>query len=253
MIFNNIRQGLKTFGGIIVKNSPSILTGFGCAGVFGTALLTGRATLKADELIKMEEEYLHDKLSTPEVIKLTWKCFIPPIAMGAVSISCIIGANSINSSRNAALAALYSLSETALHEYKEQVAQEIGRNKELRIRDNVAQNRVTNNPVGDRTVIITGNGNVLCYDVLCDRYFRSSQEKIRQKVLELNEDLRNEMWLDLNDFYYAIGLPYSKLGRKVGFDMNKGYIKVDFSATLTEEGEPCLSVDATVYPKDEDR
>lgn len=250
MIFNNIRQGLKTFGGIIVKNSPSILTGFGCAGVFGTAVLAGVATLKANELIKMEEEYLQEELSTPEMVKLTWKCFIAPTVMGAVTVSCIIGANSINSSRNAALAALYSLSETALHEYKDQVAQEIGRNRELKIRDDIAQNRVTNNPVGDRTVIITGNGDVLCYDVLCDRYFKSSSEKIRQQVLELNEALERERWLDLNEFYYAVGLPNSKLGYSCGFDKNKGLIMVTYSGTLTPDGQPCLSIEPKVYPKD---
>lgn len=249
MTLNSVRQGVKAFGKIIYKNSPAILTGFGCAGVLGTALLTGRATLRADELIKAEEEYLHDTLSAPEIIKLTWKCFVPPVAMGAISISCIIGANSINSSRNAALAALYSLSETALHEYKEQVAQEIGRNRELKIRDDIAQNRVTNNPVGDKTIIITGNGDVLCYDVLCDRYFKSSSEKIRQQVLDLNEALRTDMWLDLNDFYYAIGLPYSKIGKNVGFDMDKGYITVKYTGTLTPDGQPCLSVEPKVYPR----
>ena len=111
---------------------------------------------------------------------------------------------------NAALAALYSLSETAFREYKEKVVEEIGRNKELKVRDSIAQDRVTTNPVGDRTIIFTGNGEVLCYDALCDRYFKSSAEKIRQQVLELNEDLRNDMWLDLNDLYYAIGLPSTK-------------------------------------------
>ena len=108
--------------------------------------------------------------------------------MGAVSISCIIGANSINSSRNAALAALYSLS------LNMSIRSKLHR-RSVEIRNfvfNVAQNRV-NKLAGDRTGYHTGNGNVLCYDVLCDRYFRSSQEKIRQKVLELNEDLRNDV------------------------------------------------------------
>lgn len=249
MNFKSAQQGLKTLGKVISKNGPSILTGIGCGGVLGTAFLTGRATLKADGLIKMEEEYLNEQLSASEIFKLTWKCFVPPITMGAISISCILGANSINTSRNAALAALYSLSETAFHEYKDKVVQEIGRNKELKVRDGIAQDRVMNNPIGDRTVIITGNGNVLCYDVLCDRYFRSSAEKIRQQVLELDEALRTEMWLDLNDFYYAIGLKNSKLGSTCGFDMNKGYIHIDYSSTLSPEGEPCLAIDPTTYPK----
>jgi len=245
MDFSGVQKGLKNLGGVVSRNSPAILTGLGCAGVLGTAILTGRATLKASEILKMED----DQLPTVDVVKLTWKVFVPPVLMGATSIACIIGANSINSSRNAALAALYSLSETAFREYKDKVVEEIGRNKELKIRDNIAQDRVINNPVGDRTIIITGNGDTLCYDILSDRYFKSSAEKIRQQVLELNEDLRTEMWMDLNDLYYAIGLPSNKLGQQVGFDMDKGYIKIDYSSQLTPEGQPCLTIDTTVYPR----
>ena len=247
MNLSRVQQGVKNLGGVISRNSPAILTGLGCAGVLTTAILTGRATLRASEILKMEAP--DEQLPATEIVKLTWKVFIPPVLVGASSIACIIGANTINTHRNAALAALYSLSETAFREYKEKVVEEIGRNKELKVRDSIAQDRVTTNPVGDRTIIFTGNGEVLCYDALCDRYFKSSAEKIRQQVLELNEDLRNEMWLDLNDLYYAIGLPSTKLGNQVGFDIDKGYIQVDYTGTLTPEGQPCLSIDMTVYPK----
>ena len=247
MNLSRVQQGVKNLGGVISRNSPAILTGLGCAGVLTTAILTGRATLRASEILKMEAP--NEQLPPTEIVKLTWKVFIPPVLVGASSIACIIGANTINTHRNAALAALYSLSETAFREYKEKTVEEIGRNKELKVRDSIAQDRVTTNPVGDRTIIFTGNGEVLCYDALCDRYFKSSAEKIRQQVLELNEDLRNEMWLDLNDLYYAIGLPSTKLGSQVGFDIDKGYIQVDYTGTLTPEGQPCLSIDMTVYPK----
>ena len=247
MNLSRVQQGVKNLGGVISRNSPAILTGLGCAGVLTTAILTGRATLRASEILKMETP--DEQLPPAEIVKLTWKVFIPPVLVGASSIACIVGANTINAHRNAALAALYSLSETAFREYKEKVVEEIGRNKELKVRDSIAQDRVTTNPVGDRTIIFTGNGEVLCYDALCDRYFKSSAEKIRQQVLELNEDLRNDMWLDLNDLYYAIGLPSTKLGSQVGFDIDKGYIQVDYTGTLTPEGQPCLSIDMTVYPK----
>ena len=247
MNLSQVQQGVKNLGGVISRNSPAILTGLGCAGVLTTAILTGRATLRASEILKMEAP--DEQLPVTEIVKLTWKVFIPPVLVGASSITCIIGSNSINQRRNAAISALYSLSETAFREYKEKVVEEIGRSKELKVRDSIAQDRVTTNPVGDRTIIFTGNGEVLCYDALCDRYFKSSAEKIRQQVLELNEDLRNEMWLDLNDLYYAIGLPSTKLGNQVGFDIDKGYIQVDYTGTLTPEGQPCLSIDMTVYPK----
>ncbi len=250
---NNFQKGLKQFGQVILNNSPAILTGLGCAGVLSTALFTGHATLKAYTLIKEEEsKFTGEPLSFPEIVKLTWTFFIPPVIMGATSITCIIGANSINTSRNAALAALYSLSETAFREYKEKVVEQIGRNKEIQVRDSIAKDRLDTHPLGDRTIIITGNGDVLCYDALSDRYFRSSAEKIRQKVLDLSYTLRSETWLDLNDLYYALNIPSTKLGDQMGFDLDRtrnGSIEVEYSSHLTPNGEPCLSIEATVYPK----
>jgi len=245
---NNIQKGLQTFGGMITKNSPYILTGLGCGGVFGTALLTGHSTLKAYTLISEEELYRKEELSFLEKIKLTWKCFVPPILLGATTISCIVGAQTINAGRTAALAALYSLSETAFREYKDKVIEEIGKGKELKIRDSVAKDRIANSPVGDRTIIITGHGDVLCHDKLSDRYFRSSVEKIRQQVVELDYDLMKERWLVLNDLYYAIGLDPCVLGEQSGFDVDKGLIQIEYSSQLTPEGQPCLAISAQVYP-----
>lgn len=253
------QQVLKNLGEIITKNSPHILTGLGCAGVISTAILTGKAAIKANYIIQEERNYKSKpygattkdfiSFTTPETIKLTWKVFIPAGVVGATSIACIIGANTVNTKRNAALAALYSLSETAFREYKGKVIEEIGKNKEMKIRDAIAQDTLAQNPIGERTIIVTGNGKVKCYDKLCDRYFESSYEFIRQKVNDLNYQLRNDMWLDLNDFYYAIGLPNSKLGEQVGFDIDKGQIEVEYSTQLDEYGVPCLVIDATVYPK----
>ena len=246
-----ITKTAKNLGVVISKNSPTILTGLGVGGLMTTALLTGTATIKAVRLVDAANDHKPEyyELTKKEIIGLTWKFYIPAAAMCLVTGACIIGSNSINQRRNAALAALYSLSETAFREYKTKVVEEIGRNKELKVRDGIAQDRVTNNPVGDRTIIITGNGEVLCYDALSDRYFKSSAEKIRQQVLDLNYALMTEMWLSLNDLYYAIGLPSTKLGDQMGFDLDKGKIEIDYSSQLTPEGQPCLVIDTTVYPR----
>lgn len=252
MDFSLAKQGLKNLGGVVSRNSPHILTGLGCAGVLTTAIFTGRASIKAYKIVENEKaHWINEQISKTEVIKLTWPVFIAPFLMGATSIACIIGANSINASRNAALAALYSLSETAFREYKDKVVEEIGKNKETKIRNDVMQDRITNSPVGDRTVFVTGYGEVLCYDKLSDRYFKSSPEKIRQQVLAFSYDLMSDDWLDLNDLYYMMGLNSCELGNKSGFDVRhttKGLIEVDYSSHLTPDGIPCFAFDATVYP-----
>lgn len=243
-----LKTTVKNLGGVFSRNSPHILTGLGCAGLITTAYLASTASFRASKLLE-NEGYYHNYISTKEAVKLVWPKYIPAVATGTVSIACIIGANSINTARNAALAAAYTITETAFRDYKGKVVEQLGRAREVKIRDDVAKDKVEQSPLGDRTILITGNGDVLCYDALCDRYFKSSAEKIRQQVLDLNYDLMNEMWLDLNDLYYAIGLPSTKLGTQVGFALDKGKIEIDFSSHLTQNGEPCLMIDTTVYPK----
>ena len=132
MNLENVKQGLKGVGRTLSKNSPYILTGLGCAGVLATSIFTGKAVLMADQYLRQEGIDPKD-LATSELIRETWRFFIPPIVMGGVSIGCIIGSNAVSTSRNASLAALYSLSETALQEYKNKVAEELGKNKEAQI------------------------------------------------------------------------------------------------------------------------
>lgn len=250
----DIQKVASQFGKLIVKNSPQILTGLGCAGLVSTAILTGRATIKATTILQEEEAGIfsdHGRPLTPsEKIKHTWKCYISAGIVGATSIACIIGANSVNTQRNAALAALYSISETAFREYKTKVVEEIGKPKEAKIRREITKDTIIANPIGDRTIIITGHGDVLCYDKLCDRYFYSSYEFIRQKVNDLNYSLRSEMWLDLNDLYDALGLKNTGLGDQCGFDMDRGYIEIDYDTEFDPEvGKPCLVIDTKVHPK----
>lgn len=244
----------KNLGGLISKNSPHILTGLGCAGVLSTAILSAKATPKALDLIDYEEGYRESKHLNPmnqwDKVKLTWKCYIPAGVVGATTIGCIIGANTVHAKRSAALASLYALSESTFREYKSKVVREIGIPKETKIRDEIAREHILQNPLQPGSVIFTGNGDVLCYDKLSGRYFTSSYETIRQKVNDLNFRLRNEMRINLNEFYYELNLPEIELGNLMEFNIEKGEGKIDphYSTQLSEDGKPCLVIDFAVYP-----
>lgn len=249
---NKLARITKNLGGVISKNSPHILTGLGCAGLLSTAILSAKATPKALLILETEERYREkkrlDQMSQVDKAKLTWKCYIPAGVIGAASIGCIIGANTVSTRRNAALASLYAMSETAFREYKSKVVQEIGKNKETKIYDETIKEHIIVNPPTDN-VIITGNGDVLCLDLLSGRYFESNFEFIRQKINTLNYDLRSEMRLDLNEFYYEMGLDPIPLGEYVGFDLEKGEIEAAYSTQMTPSGKPCIVIDMYVYPK----
>lgn len=234
----------------ISKHSPEILTGIGIAGMVTTTVMAVRATPKA--LILIEDKKAEndvDKLTPVETIKATWTCYIPAAITGCLSIFCLIGASSVNARRNAALATAYTLSESALKEYRGKVIETIGEKKEQSVRDAIAKDRIDKNPVSSREVIITEKGNTLCYDAISGRYFKSDIDKLKKAENELNRRMRDEMYISLNEFYYEIGLNPTKIGDDLGWNIDHGYIELNFSSQLTDDGNPCLVIDYQVAPR----
>ena len=79
------------------------------------------------------------------------------------------------------------------------------RKKEQSVKDAIAKDKLEQNPIVSREVIITEKGNTLCYDVISCRYFRSDIDKIKKIENELNRRMRDDMYISLNDFYYELG------------------------------------------------
>jgi hypothetical protein len=151
--------------------------------------------------------------------------------------------------RNAALATVYQLSQTALNEYKEKVIETVGAEKEKEIQDKVAEEHVKKNPVVNNEVIIVEQGNTLCYDAVSGRYFKSDMNKIKSAVNEINKTLLDDMYISLNEFYDEIGLPHTSLGNQLGWNVNKGLIDIYFSSQITEDGTPCLVLNHDKAPE----
>lgn len=240
-IIKSIRMATK-------KHSPEILTGIGIAGMITTTIMAVKATPKALILIEDKKDELEaEKLTPIETIKAAWPCYIPSALICTVSMCCLIGASSTNFRRNAALATAYTLSESSLKEYQEKVTQTIGEKKEQVIRDEIAKDKIVDNPI--RNVVITEKGgNTVCYDVLSGRYFKSDRDEINRVVNELNRQMRDEMYIALNDFYFELGLDSIKLGDELGWNIDKGYIDINFSSQLDANGTPCLVLDYKVAP-----
>ena len=224
----------------VKQHSPEILTGMGVAGMFITVIAAVKATPKALQLIDEKEIKDNKRLTNAEIIKTTWKCYIPAAITGVCSAACIIGANSINIRRNAALAAAYAISVQDLADYKKKAIEVVGEKKEEAIRDAVAKEKLERTPVNTNEVIMTGKGKSLCYDPLSGRYFNSDIEDLRKAENNLNRRMRDEVHLSLNEFYAEIGLPEIEIGDNLGWDIDKGYINLDFSSQLAEDGTPCL-------------
>lgn len=252
-------QGLtkmaSKIGGAIGDKSPTILVGLSVAGLFTTTVLAVKATPKAMRVIdnaEKEELAINDDFKCFDkigIIKRTWKCYIPTAVMASATVVCIVYANSINLRRNAALAGAYSLTEKALKEYQSKVVEQIGENKERDIRHGMHKDKVDKNPVSKNEVIITGNGETLCYDQLSGRYFKSDLATINGVINDINKRLMNENFIYLSEIYTELGMEGTKLGDLMGFYIDDGLIETDFSSQIAEDGRPCLVLDFETQPR----
>ena len=257
----NLSSATKQIAGTLKRKSPELLTGMGIGLGACTVGLAVKATPKA--LILMEEKKREinndilaeakaigqtecervDKLKPLDVMKVTWKCYIPAAVTGVASVACLVGASSTNARRNAPLAAAYTISESALKDYKSKVVEVVGEKKEKEVRDAVAKERIQRDPVENKEIVITEKGETRCYDALSGRYFKSDIDVLNKAVNELNRRMIDQTYMSLNDFYYAIGLSGIKIGDDLGWRVDQGLIELDFSAQLSNDGVPCLVMD----------
>lgn len=247
----NLTAAARSIKGVLERHAPEILTGIGVAGMVTSTVLAVKATPKACLLINDRKNELEvEKLPVTELVKTTWKCYIPAVVTCGASIACLVGASSVNFKRNAALATAYKLSEAALSEYKDAVIETIGEKKEQSVRDKVAEERLKKNPVSKSEVIVTGNGTTLCYDPVGNSYFKSSIQQIESAKNKLNARMLSENYVSLNDFYDELGIGPTKLGDDLGWDIYKdGLIDIAFSSRLAEDGTPCLVMDYSIAPR----
>lgn len=263
MTLPGIFSKLTQFAG---DNQTTILTGMGVTGVVTTAYFAGRASFKAAELIEKEElrrrtgsqkhptvgrqAHLREpdqvEMTTKEKIREVWPLYIPPVLVGATTITAIVMANHQASKKIAALTVASGISERALQEYKAKVIEKFGERKAVDVHDSIIQDRVSNTP-GNREVVIVDNGDVLCFDVLTGRYFKSNVEKIRRAMNDVNFDLIAHDYASLSSFYGKIGLDPTPYSDYVGWRVDD-HPEVIISSVLSPDNQACIAVDFESHP-----
>lgn len=222
------------------QNSTVLLTAAGVSGTVATAVLTGRATLKS---YWAYEDLVHQDISDGpvtkrEIVAETWAFFIPPVAVGSLTIASIIAANRIGSKQAAALAAAYGISERAFSEYREKIVEKLGERREQSVRDEITQERISRNPQTSE-LIVMGSGDVLCFDDYTGRYFSSSMEKIRRAENRINYEVYHHMYASLTHLYDLLDLRPTAFSNDLGWNMDH-LLEISYGHALTEDGRPCL-------------
>ena len=179
----------------VTKHAPTILIVAGAVGVVATAVAAGKATLKAERALKE----LPEDADIKEKAKVVAPIMAPPFLIGGATIFCILKGDRIHASRNAALAACYTISSKALEEYSDKVVETIGKKKEQQIRDAINEDSVNKNPPSD-DLLDDKDGKILCFDKKSGRYFRAKIEDIDKAINYINFILNEEEYFQHHFF-----------------------------------------------------
>lgn len=230
----------KEFGKVLMDKahqySPEILTGIGVSGFF-TAIIFGiKATPTACALI--EERKLDegkDELTKREVVETVWKCYIPTAVTSMASAACIIGAAAENHSRNAALAAAYSVTQETLSIYRQKVVETLGEKKELAIREKADEERIKRHEKLFVNHEISLPGDMPCVDELSGAIFESNWTKIKKAVDELNDEMDSNPFdptVELADYYYKVGIRNRGIGEAIWDKTIDGRIELNLPTCI---------------------
>ena len=241
---------LKSIKMFLSKNSPLILTTLSVAGVCSTVITSSQDTIKAKNIIDKSRPK-----NKKELIKSTWKCYIPTAISTTSTIACILGSHHCSSKQKNAIASAYALSQVTLQKYQEKVIERIGKNKARDIREEVDK-EVANikSPVSIfqsqlTDAIDTGHGKTLFYDIPGELYFYSDMNYMDKQVNDLNREVRSEMYFDWNELRYRWGLPFKKYGSELIFDVDRP-LEVRYEPELMDNGQVRILVNYDLYPKE---
>lgn len=262
-LFNDVREKVMA---LAADNASTLLTAGGVVGTVATAVLAGRASIKAHQVVEQakarkgveffknvsDDEDVElgepvDDLSKLEKFTLVAPHFVPPVITGAATIAAIIMANRMSAQKVAALAAAYGMTQKHFEEYKTKVSEKLTGPQQTKIDDELAQERVSRTS-GHDTVIV-GDGEVLCFDAPTGRYFRATMENIKQAVNSTNSEIIHHDYASASYFYEEIGLPPTSWTDMVGWNTDQ-LLELKYSTVMDPTNtKPCISIDFKVLPK----
>lgn len=255
----------------IKKNSPEILLGAGIVGFVGTIVLACRATCRADEVLEFHRRKIKDINDAKEIadadpegemsydveiyrqdkairyLKTTGslaKLYAPTIAVGTLSLACILTSRNIMQKRYLGVVAAYNGLSAAFEEYRKRVRDEYGEGLDKHFRYGTTYDEL---PVYDENgkktkekeqVEKTETGMVMQTDDSC-RFFDSSNPNwdknptfsmmwLRGQQNILNDILHTRGHVFLNEVYDALGFPHTPQGAVLGWIDGEGDDCIDF-------------------------
>ena len=228
----------KTVQNLMSKNASDLLLVGGVGCIIGGGIWAIRKTPKVMLILEDKKE-----ASKMEKVKAVAPSYIPAVVLVGVGIAQIVCSRNITNNKIAAIATAYTVSDTAFRTYRDKVKDMVEPEKYEDIRREVAADKLKRDPIDNKEVFMTNNNESLMYDEQSGRYFRGSINDIDRAVNLINNKLRNEMTMNLNDFYNEIGLPIVKIGCDFGWKIDDYSLIMSYSSCISESGEAAIVLD----------
>lgn len=239
--------------------APTILTVVAAVGVVATAVAAAQATPKALKLLDKAKKEKGEELTALEIVKTAGPVYIPSVAIGASTITCIFGANVLNKRNQATLVSAYALVENGYKEYRNKLKELYGEDVDQQIRDAIAKDKCNYEGCyapGCRELPNVGGDTVLFYEPNRNTYFESTIEAVRSAEYHFNRNLQMRSFAPLNEFYEFLGLEPTEEGEALGWDtcrMVEEYDTpwLDFDhrcISVTDDGLECYVIDTSIPP-----
>lgn len=226
-------KGTKAICQFVKKHSPTILSTLAAFGVAGTAYLAARGREKADsakmEAIRVKQEPLTKK----EEFLVVAPKYIPAVTAGGVTVACIFGANVLNHRQQAALMGAYVLLENSYKDFKKKFNERYGPEAEAEIRHEIAKDKVEEAHQKNELPPPSGGEKLLFFEELSGEYFEATEAEILYAEYHFNRNFVLAGHALLNQLYDWYGLPHTKAGEVLGWNLYDGecfygYRWVDF-------------------------
>lgn len=231
---------INTAHRFLKRNSSTILSCLGAAGVVATAVTVAKDTPKALKLLEQAKEEKGEELTTIEKVKVAAPAYIPSALVGTTTIACVLSANALNKRQQAALTSAYALLDSTYKKYKDKVKEVCGEEQEQQVRHEIIEDGVKE----FCSIVKPGDDDqILFLDEYGLNYFYSTIEEVHMAEAMVNRMLWHTGFVSLADLYELLDLGIPEHGSVVGW--NSGMVGRD------SRGRPHIKFIHTTVPIDD--
>lgn len=237
---NNLLSKSQSF---VKRNSATILTCVGAAGVIATTVTAVKATPKALVLLEKAKEEKGEELTKFETVKIAAPVYIPTILLGASTLACIFGANVLSTRGQASLMSAYALADSSYKDYRKKVDELYGEEAGAQIRAELAKDKYEEDPIK------VEDGNRLYYDFYSKQYFEASPFEVQRAEYEVNKTLMLDDSVFLNEWYKLIGADQLEHGYDFGWSTSTNmeaywqtWIDFHHEKVVMDDGLECIII-----------